>query len=71
MKHKTDVLVAWMRDLLLNSADAPFVINPTPVPELSPMDKAQVVQQVKNSYSHRARWPLPLALMASCRWCAR
>ncbi|MGE8165195.1 hypothetical protein ACQKRQ_34230 [Paraburkholderia sp. NPDC080076] len=46
-KHKTDVLVAWMRDLLLNSADAPFVISPTPVPELSPMGKAQVVQQVR------------------------
>jgi hypothetical protein len=46
-KHKTDVLVAWMRDLLLNSADAPFVISPTPIPDLSPMGKAQVVQQVK------------------------
>jgi hypothetical protein len=46
-KHKTDVLVAWMRDLLLNSADAPFVISPTPIADLSPMGKAQVVQQVK------------------------
>jgi hypothetical protein len=46
-KHKTDVLVAWMRDLLLNSADAPFVVEPTPIPELSAMGKAQVVQQVK------------------------
>jgi hypothetical protein len=71
MKHKTDVQVAWMRDLLLNSADAPFAINPTPLPQLPPMGKAQVAHQVKNSYSHRVRWPLPLALMASCRWCAR
>ncbi|NLP59614.1 hypothetical protein [Paraburkholderia sacchari] len=47
-KHKTDVLVAWIRDLLLNSADAPFVVEPTPIAELSPAGKAQVVQQVKN-----------------------
>ncbi|MGF6599803.1 hypothetical protein P3T23_004537 [Paraburkholderia sp. GAS448] len=62
-KHKTDVLVAWMRDLLLNSADAPFVVSPTPIPELSVSGKAQVVQQVKKKLLADGATPGPEGLV--------
>jgi hypothetical protein len=49
-KHKVDVLVAWMRDLLLNSADAPFLVEPTPIPDLSPLGKTVVMAQMKQQF---------------------
>lgn len=48
-KHKCDVLTAWTRDLLLNSSDAPFTVDPTPIPELSDRAKQRVLQRVKAS----------------------
>ncbi|MFL9999147.1 hypothetical protein PQR34_48030 [Paraburkholderia sediminicola] len=62
-KHKTDVLAAWMRDLLLNSADAPFDVEPTPIPELSVSDNAQVVQQVKKKLLTDGATPGPQGLV--------
>ena len=46
-KHKADVLTAWTRDLLLNSADSPFTIDPTPIPELSQRGKDMALLKVK------------------------
>jgi hypothetical protein len=34
-KHKTDVLVAWLHDLILNQVQMPFHLEPTPIVELS------------------------------------
>ncbi|SAL70607.1 hypothetical protein AWB71_04296 [Caballeronia peredens] len=32
-KHKVDVLVAWMCDLFQDNADAPVLVEPTPIPD--------------------------------------
>lgn len=44
---KTSALVAWMRDLLINTSELPFTISPTPVPELSDTARLAVLNQVK------------------------
>lgn len=46
-KHKCDVLTAWMRDLMVNTADTPFTIEPTPVPELSAQMKQEALAKIK------------------------
>lgn len=44
---KVSALVAWLRDLLLNTPDLPFVVNPTPVPDLSDKVKREILEKVK------------------------
>lgn len=44
---KVSALVAWMRDLLINTAELPFTLSPTPVPELSEAARLRVLNQVK------------------------
>lgn len=44
---KTTTVVAWMRDLIMNSNELPFTISPTPIPELSEFARLEVLQQVK------------------------
>lgn len=44
---KTSALVAWMRDLLINTSELPFTLSPTPVPELSDESRLRVLNQVK------------------------
>lgn len=46
-KHKVDTLVAWTRDLLGNSSHSPFIVEPTPIPELSEAGKLQVVAKLR------------------------
>lgn len=45
-KNKVDVLEAWVRNLLQESADSPFVVKPTPIPTLSDDDLQHVAQSV-------------------------
>lgn len=44
---KVSALVAWMRDLLLNTGELPFDISPTPISELSHKARLQVLDRVK------------------------
>lgn len=44
---KVSALVAWMRDLLVNTPEMPFTIDPTPVPELSDKARMAVLSTVK------------------------
>ena len=44
---KTSTVVAWLRDLIMNSKELPFVVSPTPIPELSELARLEVLQQVK------------------------
>ena len=44
---KVSALVAWLRDLLINTSELPFTISPTPRPELSDMGREHVLHQVK------------------------
>lgn len=45
---KVSALVAWMRDLLINTAELPFTIDPTPVPELSEDARMEILDKVKH-----------------------
>lgn len=44
-KNKVDVLEAWVRDLLQQSAESPFVVNASPLPELSDADRIELAQK--------------------------
>lgn len=44
---KVSALVAWLRDLLVNTNELPFRVDPTPIPELSDISKRKVLQEVK------------------------
>lgn len=44
---KTSALVAWMRDLLINTSELPFTLSPTPVPEMSDAARLRILNQVK------------------------
>ena len=46
-KHKVDVLVAWTRDLLGSANTSPFLVEPTPIPDLSARAKAEVVAKLR------------------------
>lgn len=43
---RVDATVSWRQDLLLNTAEAPFTLKPTPVPTLSPEIIEEVSQQI-------------------------
>lgn len=45
---KVSALVAWLRDLLVNTNELPFRVDPTPIPELSKVSKYKVLDDVKN-----------------------
>jgi hypothetical protein len=45
---KVSALVSWMRDLLINTPEMPFTIDPTPIPELSDRARQAVLTNVKN-----------------------
>lgn len=47
-KHKVDTLVAWTRDLLGTTNTSPFVVEPTPIPDLSEAAKMQVVAKMRS-----------------------
>ena len=44
---KSSALVAWMRDLLINTAELPFTLSPTPLPEMSDATRLRILNQVK------------------------
>lgn len=44
---KVSALVAWLRDLLINTPELPFTIDPTPIPELSDRARREVLTRVK------------------------
>lgn len=44
-KNKVDVLEAWVRDLLQQSAESPFVVNASPLPELSDADRMDLARK--------------------------
>lgn len=44
---KSSALVAWMRDLFANSGELPFVLEATPIPELSEKGRLEVLGKVK------------------------
>lgn len=46
-KHKVDTLVAWTRDLIGNTSNSPFVVEPTPIPDLSEAAKMQVIAKMR------------------------
>lgn len=45
---KVSALVAWLRDLLVNTNELPFRVDPTPIPELSKVSKYKVLDDVKD-----------------------
>lgn len=47
-KHKVDVMVAWVRDLLGSVDASPFVVEPTPIPDLSDAAKLEVVAKLRS-----------------------
>lgn len=53
---KVSALVAWMRDLLVNTPEMPFTLDPTPIPELSDKARMAVLAQVKNSLFAQGRF---------------
>lgn len=44
---KVSALVAWVRDLLINTPELPFTIDPTPIPDLSARARREVLTRVK------------------------
>lgn len=44
---KTSALISWMRDLFSNSGELPFVVDSTPMPELSEKGRLEVLNKVK------------------------
>ncbi|EJC1635192.1 hypothetical protein MX803_003211 [Escherichia coli] len=44
---KVSALTSWLRDLLLNTPELPFVISPTPIPDLSEKARMEVLNKVK------------------------
>lgn len=49
-KNKVDVLDAWVRDLLQQSAESPFVVSSTPIPELSNKDRRAIAVEVYKEF---------------------
>lgn len=48
-KHKVDVMTAWTRDLLGSANASPFLVEPTPIPELNDTAKLQVVAKLRDT----------------------
>lgn len=44
---KCGALTAMLRDLLVTTGELPFVVGPTPIPELSPLAEKEVLESVK------------------------
>lgn len=44
---KSGALISWLRDLLLNTPELPFVISPTPIPELSDRGRQIALNRTK------------------------
>jgi len=49
-KYKVDVLVAWIRDLMMGTSESPFLVEPTPLPDLTKQGQAEAVQAVKQLF---------------------
>ncbi|ETD67429.1 hypothetical protein V757_11430 [Pelistega indica] len=46
-KHKVDTLVAWLRDLIGSTNNSPFIVEPTPIPDLNESAKQQVIMKMR------------------------
>jgi hypothetical protein len=57
---RIDATVAWRQDLLLNTAEAPFTLRPTPIPTLAPQVVSEVSELIMNELWARVNTVMPV-----------